>query len=38
MKTLKNAGLYYVGKSLIKDDRADSTTPNVKVHQTDRYA
>jgi hypothetical protein len=36
MKTLKNAGLYDEGKSLMKDDRPDSLTPNVKVHQTDR--
>jgi len=36
MKTLKYARLYDVGKSLIKDDRADSTAPDLKVHQRDR--
>jgi len=36
--TLRYARLYDLGKSLIKDDRADSTAPNLKVHQTDRYA
>jgi len=37
MKTLKYVRLYAVGKSLIKDDRADSTAPDFKVHQTDMH-
>jgi hypothetical protein len=36
MKTLKYAMLYDVGKSLITDDRADRTAPDLKVHHTDR--
>jgi hypothetical protein len=38
MKRLKHAKLYDEGKSLIKDDRADSTAPDLKMYQTDRHA